>query len=1044
MQLIKKYLNNIKGDKIDKDGKKIFQNDGVSFVAFKEKEGRYRTTVYPNMSIDTGFNVMIITKEELALNCTCNNFKRHGRCEHIVAAMYKICEQFIDVENKKADQEKETLKLFGRYFHLKESNLLEPLSLVLKIKSEDKQFVLALAVIVMGKTYAVSDMRKFIKSINNQEELQFGKNIKLNNYKFSSEDIKVLHFIENIIENSIILTNKLSYRQLIVPEVTLVEILQYFNGKRIDLDGKSLIVNKDFVDYNLKIAMEQEQLVVDFSKLYLKYIPVGNLNRLFIEEDKLIINDENHAFYIEPFIKLQPQTKMKVPASYIPLVMQQIITPLNQTGSIKIAKELNFEQHESDLEIIITVDTKGDSLITYVDFKYGEYTYTYDGLAKFTNKVFVKRDYDQEFNVLKYLFDIEHTKIASVTDKVGYIEYEYEYAKFDLLYEILPQLKQYATINLSDEVKNMQVNFDEEPIELNLKSTKKINYFAFDFNFDKLNHREIRKIIREANSDQKYFVNKQKQFIDLTDKKIINQLSVIDQIKTYEAKNKTVPLYQALYWHQLSNELFPRYNVDKIISKTIEQLNSPVTINNLDKFNGELRDYQLQGVEFLKRLHNSGFSGILADEMGLGKTIQVIAFLVEMKITNSLIVVPKALILNWEREIKKFAPHLKVNVINGIKDKRIDQITDASNYDITISSYSMVRQDIDFHKDNTYEYVIIDEAQYIKNPNAQNTQSLKMLNVNHRLALSGTPIENNVMELWSIFDFLMPGYLLTKSEFNNYFYKEIKLENKERLLQLKKQVDPFILKRNKSAVLKELPAKQEIPMYTELTEEQATLYASYVKAYQEQIENEDFSGNKIQILSMLTRLRQLAIHPQMFVKDYTGESAKMEVIKELVSELIANNQKVLIFSQFTSMLVLIQKELRKMKVKNLYLDGKTSAHERQDLIDEFNGSDTEVFLISLKAGGYGLNLTSASAVIHVDPWWNKSVERQAEDRVHRIGQKQNVSVYKIITTNTIEEKIYELQNQKDDLIETILDEQKTNINQMNKEQLVDLFAVRKE
>ncbi len=1042
--MIKNYLNEIKGDKIDKDGEKIFHNDGVSFVAYKEKESRYRTTVYPNMSIDTGFNVVIIEKDNLELKCSCNNFKRHHRCEHVVAAMYKICEQFVDVEDKKADKEKATINLFDKYFNLNDSNIVEELSLVLKVKSENETFAISLAVLVRGKIYAANDMRKFIKAINNQEELKFGKHISLSNYKFKQNDMKALHFIDNLIESNILLTNKLVYRQLVVAEAILVNIIEYFNGQTIDFNGQTLLVEKGLIDYNIKVKMQSDELVIDFQKLYYKYYVIGQLNRLFIDENRLIINEENHAFYIEPFTKMIDKGELKISASYIPLVMQQIITPLNKTGSIKIAPELNFKHHDSELSTTIKVATKNDSIIVYVDFNYGEYTYTYDGRAQFTDNILVTRNYNEEFNVLKYLFDIEHQKVTSVSNKIGYIEYDYEYAKFDLLYEILPKLKQYATIEVSDEVKAMQINFDDEPLELKLTETKKINYFDFNFNFTTLDHREIRKIIREANSNQKYFVNKKKQFIDLTDKKVLNQLSVIDQIKTYEKKDQPVPLYQALYWHQMSNELFPRYNVDTIITQTIDKLNESVAIENLTLFQGELREYQRQGVEYLKRLQNAGFSGILADEMGLGKTIQVIAYIIEMNLKNVLIVVPKALVLNWKREIEKFAPHLTVNVINGVKEKRINQITDAPKYDINITSYSMVRQDIDYHADNIYEYVIIDEAQYVKNPNAQNTQSLKLLNSNHRLALSGTPIENNVMELWSIFDFLMPGYLLTKSEFNNYFFKEIKQENVERLTQLKKQVDPFILRRNKRSVLKELPEKQEIPMYTELSDEQANIYATYVKTYQEQIENEDFSGNKIQILSMLTRLRQLAIHPKMFIKDYTGEAAKMEVIRELVTELIENNQKVLIFSQFTSMLVLIQKELRKMKVKNLYLDGKTSSEERQNLIDEFNGSDTEVFLISLKAGGYGLNLTSASAVIHVDPWWNKSVERQAEDRVHRIGQKQNVSVYKIITTNTIEEKIYELQNQKDDLIESILDEQKTNINNMNKEQLVDLFAVRKE
>lgn len=1043
MQLIKEYLKKINGDKIYKDGQKIFQNDGVSFVAFKEKEKKYRTTVYPNVQIDAGFDITITEGKELEVNCNCNNFKKHQRCEHAVAVMLKICEQFVDEEDKKADNETSVLNLFANYYQLNEVVQNEKIELILKVKPAEFGFEISLGVKVKGKKFAINDIRKFIKQVKQAKELKFGKYVKLDAYTFSAQDMKVLNLLENQVEYAVVLSKKLSYRQLLVTEEMLIKVLGYFESRHIDYNDNALTVVKDTIDYNMKIDLVKDDLVIDYSKLYLKYIPIGNENQLFIEKHNLIINEENHSFRIKPFKQLE-KDRLVIPKSYTPVVMQQIINPLNKNNTIKLDKNLDFKHHDAELSIHVKLINVDDVVRVYVDFNYGEYCYTYDGRAKFTEQILVNRNYDKEYEVLKYLYDIEHTKRPSINEKEGYIEYDHNHAIYDLLYEIIPAIRDKAIIEMDGSVQDMRVDLDDEEISLELKKTSKINYFDFNFNFDKLNTREIRKIMSEAKKNQKFAITKEKQFINLADKKVLNQLSVIEQIKTYQEKNSTVPLYKAIYWHQMSNELFSRMHVDQVVEETLERLKEPVYIENQDKFLGDLREYQQKGVEFLKRIQMLGFSGILADEMGLGKTIQVISFIVEMNLTNVLIVVPKALILNWKREIEKFAPHLRINIINGPKEKRINQIANAENFDINISSYSMIRQDINLHDENTYEYVIIDEAQHIKNPLAQNTQSLKLLNSHHRLALSGTPIENNVMELWSIFDFLMPDYLLSKSEFSNYFYKEIKNENYERLTQLKKQVDPFILKRNKRTVLKELPEKQEIPVYTELSQEQEKLYASYVGAYAEQVNNDEFSGNKLQILSMLTRLRQLAIHPKMFIRDYQGESAKMEVIKELVAELSENNQKVLIFSQFTSMLMLIRDELRKMKIKTSYLDGKTSSEQRQDLIDEFNTSDTEVFLISLKAGGYGLNLTSASAVIHVDPWWNKSVERQAEDRVHRIGQKQNVSVYKIITTNTIEEKIYELQNQKDDLIDSILDEKTKNLSSLNQDELVDLFAVRKE
>ncbi len=1043
MQLIKKYLKEISGDKIFKDGQKIFQNDGVSFVMFKEKEKKYRTTVYPNVNIDAGFSVTIIEKDQLEVNCTCNNFKKHGRCEHAVAVMLKVCEQFVDEEQKKEEKEQGVLNMFANYYHLDEIIQSEKINLVLKIKPEDTAFNLALAVRVNNKTFAITDIRKFILDVNKMKELKFGKFIKLENYHFSHQDMRIIALLDEQINYAINLSGKLSYRVLPITENFLIDLLILNTGKIVDYDDRVLNVVQDKIDYKMDVNMADGNLVINYAKLYLRYIPIGQTNRLFIEADKLIINDEKHAFLITPFVKHNNE-KLVVPKAYASTVMQQIINPLSGSESMKISKELDFKKHDADVNINVNVVNEKDVIKVYVEFKYDNYAYSYDGRALFDDQVLVNRDYEKENNVLKYLYDVEHNKKPSVGGKLGYIEYEYEYAKFELLFEIIPVIKQFANVIMSDEIKNMRMDFDDTEFSLQLEKTNRINYFDFKFDFDQLDVRELRKIIKESEKNQKFYVSRDKRFVDLSNKRLMNQLSVIEQIKTYHEKNHSLPLYKALYWHQISNQLFTRNHVDTVVSDTLERLKAPIVVDNQEKFQGDLREYQLKGVEYLKRLHQIGFSGILADEMGLGKTIQVISFIVEMNLSNVLIVVPKALILNWKREIEKFAPHLSINIINGSKDKRVGMIKDASNYDINITSYSMVRQDVEEHEQNHYQYIIIDEAQHIKNPSAQNTMSLKLLSSDHRLALSGTPIENNIMELWSIFDFLMPDYLLTKAEFTKYFDREIKLENMERLTQLKKQVDPFILKRNKKTVLKELPDKQEIPIYTELSDEQEKIYASYVAQYFEQVNNPDFTGNKLQILSMLTRLRQLAIHPKMFIKDYNGESAKMDVIRELVEELSESGQKVLIFSQFTSMLMLIRDELRKMKIKTSYLDGRTSAEERQDLIDEFNTSDQEVFLISLKAGGYGLNLTSASAVIHVDPWWNKSVERQAEDRVHRIGQKQNVSVYKIITTNTIEEKIFELQNQKDDLIDSLLDENTKNIANMNQDQLVDLFAVRKE
>ena len=413
----------------------------------------------------------------------------------------------------------------------------------------------------------------------------------------------------------------------------------------------------------------------------------------------------------------------------------------------------------------------------------------------------------------------------------------------------------------------------------------------------------------------------------------------------------------------------------------------------------------------------------------------------------SLVVSPSSLTLNWQNEARKFTNELKTMVIRGTLAERKRLIEEIDNYDLIITSYDLLKRDIELYKEKnyTFKYIIADEAQYLKNSNTKNAKAIKEIKAETRYALTGTPIENSLAELWSIFDFIMPGYLFTYRKFKNIYETPIVKEDDEQAMaKLKMLIEPFVLRRNKKEVLTELPEKTVTVLNNEMNEEQQNLYLTYLaRAKQEiaeKVEIDGFENSQMQILAALTRLRQICCHPSLFVEGYNEGSSKLEQCIEIIEEAINGGHKILLFSGYTSMFEIIEKELKKRNIKYFKLTGATKVDERMKMVDEFNeNSNIKLFLISLKAGGTGLNLTGADMVIHYDPWWNISTENQATDRAYRIGQKNNVQVYKLITKNSIEEKIYELQEKKAKLADSMLDTNTKFINRFSREEIMKLY-----
>lgn len=567
---------------------------------------------------------------------------------------------------------------------------------------------------------------------------------------------------------------------------------------------------------------------------------------------------------------------------------------------------------------------------------------------------------------------------------------------------------------------------------------------------------ELLEILASYREKKKYYRMKDGAFVSLEDPSLemLSELAEAAHLKPKEliAGKMHLPMYRTLYLDKMLEENESVYSSRD--SHFREVVKGFKTVKDADFEEPKslariMRGYQKNGYKWLRTLEQWQFGGILADDMGLGKTLQAIAVLLSAKEEGtkgtSLVVAPASLVYNWGEEFARFAPKLSTVLIVGTQEERREKIEAYREADVLVTSYDLLKRDIAFYEGKEFHYEIIDEAQYIKNHMTAAAKAVKVIKSQVRYALTGTPIENRLSELWSIFDYLMPGFLYGYDVFKRDLETPIvKNEDQAAMKRLQKMTAPFILRRCKEEVLRDLPEKLEECRYVRFEGTQQKLYDGQVLRMREQIaaqDDEQFNKNKMLILAELTRLRQICCDPALCFEDYQGEAAKREACLDLVQSAIDGGHRMLLFSQFTTMLELLQKSLDQLGISYYVITGSTTKERRLQLVKQFNEGNVPVFLISLKAGGVGLNLTGADMVIHYDPWWNLAVQNQATDRVHRIGQTKKVTVYKLIAKNTIEEKIQKLQDKKKDLADQIIGGQTGQLGSLNKEEILQLLEV---
>ncbi|WP_018590868.1 DEAD/DEAH box helicase [Terrisporobacter glycolicus] len=1033
-----------RGQEYYKDGYvqeiKYNNQDKILNIDGKVASANYNTTYYPEITID------LKNKEIVNTICTCEDYRKRSSsnnnviCKHIVASsLYVINLLKSDVisnlkqttivlknDNKIKRNKNFINKELLDYF---KSNEREKVKLDVRVEYVGDNSISCDFKIGIDKMYVMKDLKEFAYSRLESKDLIFGIDFlynPVNNY-FEYEDEKIVQIIEEYgMDLSYNLPQK-NFKYLTVKGSNVRRLFEALSYRTFDFKFRNMYYSPSVIESNIPVDISfelnnNEAILKCEDNLPFPLSLKGDV--VFFKGNIFLLNSENGIYYKKLYSVLNEFKEVSFPLENVSQVLSDMIPKIKKICDKVIVDERIKDNISKELIIKYFFDLEDSNVTCKIVFSYDE-----------DNNKFIIRDFEKEKEGVYRLYSNFFEK-----DKDKYIFKGNDNQLYDFLNRDINSLKNIGEVYYSDKLKERKIH-NSSAFKVGLG--EEINhYLDFNFEIDGVDPKEYKNIIKAFKNQKRFYKLGDGDFINLEDSETKEMFKLMESLGfTDNIKNIKIHSSKAMFInHLLTEKKLPYISGMENTNNIIEKFRSmeKQEINIPKDLHATLRDYQVDSLNWFETLDYLGFGGILADEMGLGKTIQTIAFLLNKKDKKTLIVTPTSLIHNWKSEFEKFAPSLSVGISHGLKKERLNIIKNTKDFNVILTTYGSLRNDIEEYEKLEFDYCIIDEAQNIKNPLASSTDAVKAIRASNKFALTGTPIENNLMELWSIFDFIMPGYLYSLTKFNAIFIKdESQIEN------LKRMIKPFILRRTKEQVIKELPPKIEKEFYVEMGKTQRNTYGIYVEEIKRRLEEKRDVKNKITIFSYLTKLRQLCLDPSIIVEGYKGKSAKTDTCLEIIKDYIEKDNKILVFSQFTSVLKNIGKKLNKNKINFYYLDGSTPAKDRITLVDSFNDNEEiKVFLISLKAGGTGLNLTSANTVIHFDPWWNPSVQNQASDRAHRIGQKQVVEVIKLISKGTIEEKIMELQQKKSELIHDMLDGNLNNTNilsSLSEEELIDLI-----
>lgn len=1044
-------------------GMRYYAAHAVSDVTWNEATKQYHAFVQ-------GSNIYGVTigfgeDEQITHSCNCPAHAKYpGACKHVVAALlfiadyqqradalenlgwedqtaYKIIEYF---------RKREYRKLTPQYFHLAlQVTVNEPLK-----SRQSKAFVGLYA--GSSKMYKVSNTKKFIQDYYNHKEIRLGKEFRYipEECQFEPTSAAVLAYLTEIYEIQETLgktyySNLFNRQELVVSQNMLCKLLRLAEGLHCDIilrDKK--MENMEIMCSNPKLSMElqMEDEVLSLHDMGQEpMISICEDGSILCYQGGIYLPDMEFLANLRPFFTTlfgKKQSELEFRGENMGSFIEKVLPVIKKTMNIQVPEKIKdhyiVEQLQPKLYFDIDRSRQRPVLVARMIFAYGEHEVNPLQDEQKGSYILV-RDREEEEQLLRLMYD----KHFAVRREQFVLTKEDEI--FQLMTEGMQDLCRQFEVFYSKEYKANSIK-KVGMLSAGIRLNTDINLLEMDVDYGHIPKEELRDFFRSIKLKKKYYRLKSGAFINLmTEDKQIDELRDLLSIGEVTEDNKIAFSQTAV---MEVDELLPhtqRITRDAGYKQLLEDLKNP------DKTNWELpngmedilRPYQITGYRWLCSLAHYGMGGILADDMGLGKTLQTITYVLANPGTRTLIVCPTSLAYNWQDEFSKFAPQIATQIISGTPQERADLMQQSTDVPVWITTYPLIRKDVDLYKAQIFDACFIDEAQFIKNPTSLGAKAVKAVQAKHRFALTGTPIENTLSELWSIFDFVMPGFFGRYRQFEECYEKPILRDHDSVQMQkLRRKIRPFVLRRMKKEVLTELPDKIETRRMAEMGAKQRKIYESYLARIQMELAGDEENtpgGNRMQVLAALTRLRQICCHPATFASNYHGGSGKLDLLMEQLPDILEGGHSVIVFSQFTSMLSIIAHELKQRNIPFFYLAGSTSAQERKREVKEFNRGEVKVFLISLKAGGTGLNLTGADTVIHFDPWWNPAVEDQATDRAYRIGQKKKVQVIKYVMKDSIEEKIYELQKRKKQLSDQLIQAGESFVTQLTMEEIKKLF-----
>lgn len=1049
IQLTKQIVEQMFDNKVFNRGKQYYLEDRVQGVSYNRQEKTWFAEVVGTDRYYVEIDMKNLENRKILGYCDCPAAHTYGTCKHIVALLLELTD--IDIASHHTIKDASVLinRMLNRF---EQKQLIASKRIPMQVEyyltfDYHNRIYLELKTGIDHR-YVVRDMKHFLRTVLENESFMFTKKFTYDpvDHYFLTQDLEIIQLLNRFVQTANFFRDDVYYygrtyeseKQLLIPPLSFQSLLE-------KLVTRKLYVKLESDDVQSDISITYDELPFQFTLSKneadeLIFSPHFDTNTIVLEDYSAIYNDKIFYFptkeqweLFQDIIQMQLQSgPVMITQSQKDLFFSEVLPVLKDVTPIEMDEAIKDEIVEYPLNAKLYVEKNADSIIGRLRYQYGAYEINPFEAKHDADKIII-RDIEKELAIMAL---IEEANFR-YNGKALFIRLEDDEEVYEFLYTVLPKLNEALELYLTDEIKRLII--EREPyVSTNVSVQTETNLLEISFDISGIDEAEVDKMLQAVIEKKRYYRLPSGAFVSLENDSFQSVQTLLDELNVKRNEitpgEFTLPVYKGM---QVDDILKKDKRYDPTFRKLLHRLKSPEEqVYELpDDLQATLRSYQETGFQWFKSLSEYQLGGILADEMGLGKTVQTIAYLLSEKSKfPHLVVVPSSVVYNWRNEFKKFAPTLRVELIVGKKEERMALISSAQHADVWITSYGTLRQDVELYEPLQFQTLILDEAQFIKNYATKTSKAIRKLTALKRFALSGTPIENSLHELWAIFQVVLPGLLPNQREF-------LQLST-DKIAKLTK---PFILRRLKNDVLKELPEKIETVHYTELTTEQKELYVGYLQQLQREaaatFQTNQFHENRMKILAGLTRLRQLCCHPSLFIENYEGESGKLTELIATVKTFIENGRRMLIFSQFTSMHELIIKELEEHQIEYFYLHGQTPAKDRVEMSEAFNSGEKDVFLISLRAGGTGLNLTGADTVILYDLWWNPAVEDQATGRAHRYGQKNIVHVIRMIAEGTIEEKIYELQKQKRELIDEVIKPGETMLQSLNEEEIRELLNI---